>query len=211
MVVEIDPTTGAERARTMLSFTPADAELALGSDRSTIYATRRSTADDEQLDVVQVSPDGTETTMVDDVTAFALSPDGRRLAAAYAPIAASDGSTLPARIVERSLTNGAIDRDLSGSVRVWDHPGYERERIDALRTHPTASTWPTVATSRRATCAFPSTARRRRAPERADRDRQLLQRRRLEQRWHADRRQPLLWREVHPAAGARVQASTARC
>ncbi|MGE0728278.1 MAG: hypothetical protein AB7O92_06410 [Acidimicrobiia bacterium] len=136
MVVEIDPTTGAERARTMLSFTPANAELALGSDRSTIYATRRSTADDEQIDVVQVSPDGTETTMVDDVTAFALSPDGRRLAAAYAPIAASDGSTLPARIVERSLTNGAIDRDLSGSVRVWDHPGYERERIDALAYAP---------------------------------------------------------------------------
>lgn len=136
-LVEVSPQAQTETVRGMLSFAPASPEMALGPDRQTVYALRGARTGADRFDVVQLRADGTETVLVDDVTAFALSPDGRHLAAGYAPRQTGNGTARPSHIIERTLTDeGAIDRNLTGTVRIWDHPGYRQERVTSLAYSP---------------------------------------------------------------------------
>lgn len=127
-LVEIDEATHGETVRGSLPFRPDTSYLALGADRQTVFV-GRSGADERRIDVVRVSPGGTQTTLATDATAFALSPDGRRLAVAYP--GAQDGrgkSAAVATIVETELGAGA--------ERAWSHPGFALENITRLAYAP---------------------------------------------------------------------------
>lgn len=132
-VVQIDALTGATTPIGKLSFVPTD--LVLASDQKTIYAGRPGAVAGDSLptvDVVRWRPGGQEADVATGVTAFALSPDGTRLAMAMPRGVIVDSSDVsPPTIVERDLA--------SGSERSWVHAGYQLDLISQLNYSPDAS------------------------------------------------------------------------
>jgi WD40-like Beta Propeller Repeat len=133
-VVQIDALTGATTPIGKLSFVPTD--LVLAADQKTIYAGRPGAVAGDSLptvDVVRWRPGGQEADVATDVTAFALSPDGTRLAMARPRqiVDVAGGTSPPPMIVERDL--------VSGSERSWAHGGYELDSITQLNYSPDGS------------------------------------------------------------------------
>ncbi|MFN0089269.1 MAG: hypothetical protein ACKVWR_03215, partial [Acidimicrobiales bacterium] len=128
-LIEIDPAANTETRWGTLSFRPDTPELALGADRRTVYVGRLAGAETGVMNVVRVTPDSVETVIAEGATAFALSPDGGRIALALPLTAGPDGRAVaPAAIVERNLA--------TGGERTWEHRGYAQERIPALAYSP---------------------------------------------------------------------------
>ncbi len=128
-LVEIDVLAGTETDWRSLSFEPVADRLALAPDRLTVYAGRARDGSEHEMDVVRLDPDGSETVVVEAVTAFALRPDGQALVVAHPfPTTPVGLATAPSRIVERNLG--------TGTERAWDHAGYEQERVTELAYSP---------------------------------------------------------------------------
>jgi hypothetical protein len=128
-LVEIDVLHETETDWRSLSFEPGAGRLAQAPDRVTVYAGRARDGSDHDMDVVRLDATGVETVVAEDVTAFALRPDGRALVVAHPfPTAPNGVATSPSRIVERNLA--------TGTERTWEHPGYAQERATELAYSP---------------------------------------------------------------------------
>jgi hypothetical protein len=130
-LVTIDPVSGVQTPAGSLNYLPSRMVVDR-STGSTLFGQWVNLSDGYQtIDVVRGLPDGTQESVVGEVTAFALDSTGTRLIYARRGISNGPDGGDGASVTERDL--------VTGKERSWTHPGYALQTINDLNVSPDGS------------------------------------------------------------------------
>jgi hypothetical protein len=131
-LVTIHPASGVQTPARSLNYNPSRMVIDRTNGSTLLGRPVNLPNGYQTIDVVRVLPDGSEESVVGEVTAFALDPTGTRLA--YARQGTFDGTNnagTASSITERSL--------VTGEERSWVHPGYGLQAVIDLNFSPDGS------------------------------------------------------------------------